>query len=53
VQQCVNRGEPVVLSEPRSEFSRGLQALAKQVAPQATTPRSAQKRKRTLSFARA
>jgi Flp pilus assembly CpaE family ATPase len=53
VQQCVNRGEPVVLAEPRSEFSRGLQALAKQVAPQATTPRAAHKRKRTLSFARA
>ncbi|HEY3543829.1 MAG TPA: AAA family ATPase [Gaiellaceae bacterium] len=53
VQQCVNRGEPAVLSDPRSEFSRGVMALAKQVAPQASTPRVAQKRKRSLSFARA
>jgi len=53
VQQCVNRGEPAVLADPRSEFSRGVMALAKQVAPQASTPRVAQKRKRSLSFARA
>src|SRR5918912_746366 len=33
VQLCVNRGEPVVIAEPRSEFSRGLMQLAKQVAP--------------------
>jgi pilus assembly protein CpaE len=55
VQVCVNRGDAPVLAEPRSEFSRGLIALAKQVAPK-PAPNSATKqakRKRSLSFAKA
>jgi len=52
VQVCVNRGEPVVLSDPRSEFSRGVAAIAKQVAPRAPSA-EAVKGKRMLSFARA
>jgi pilus assembly protein CpaE len=55
VQVCVNRGDAPVLAEPRSEFSRGLIALAKQIAPK-PAPNSAAtqgKRKRSLSFAKA
>jgi pilus assembly protein CpaE len=54
VQVSVNRGEPVVLAEPRSDFSRALASLAKEVAPQAPTAvkHHAQGRRR-LSFARA
>jgi pilus assembly protein CpaE len=52
VQVCVNRGEPAVLADPRSEFARGVTALAKQVAPKTTPTRQAQRR-RMLSFARA
>jgi pilus assembly protein CpaE len=52
VQVCVNRGEAVVLSEPRAEFSKALSALAKQLAPAAApTPKPQQKRR--LSLARA
>jgi MinD-like ATPase involved in chromosome partitioning or flagellar assembly len=53
VQLCVNRGEPAVLAEPRSEFSRGLAALAKQVAPKAEASKHAKSSKKMLSFARA
>jgi len=55
VQLCVNRGEPAALAEPRSEFSRALQALAKHVVPQAqaSSSRGAEKKKRSLSFAKA
>ena len=55
VQVCVNRGDAPVLAEPRCDFSRGLMALAKQVAPK-PAPNSAAsqaKRKRSLSFAKA
>jgi pilus assembly protein CpaE len=52
VQLSVNRGEAVVLAEPRSEFSKGIAAIAKQVAP-ATTAVKKVERKRLLSFARA
>jgi pilus assembly protein CpaE len=52
VQLAVNRGEAVVLSEPRSEFSKGIAAIAKHVAP-ATPPAKKVERKRLLSFARA
>jgi pilus assembly protein CpaE len=52
VQVCVNRGEPAVLAEPRSEFSRGVAAIAKQVAPKTAAPQPV-KGKRMLSFARA
>src|SRR3954469_20231630 len=53
VQVCVNRGEPAVLAEPRSEFARGITALAKQLAPKVSTPTHQAKGKRVLSFARA
>jgi pilus assembly protein CpaE len=55
VQVCVNRGDAPVLAEPRSDFSRGLIALAKQVAPKAAPNSSVKpaKRKRSLSFAKA
>jgi pilus assembly protein CpaE len=53
VQLCVNRGEPAVLAEPRSEFSRELATLAKQVAPKVEAPKQQLKTKKMLSFARA
>ena len=53
VQLCVNRGEPAVLAEPRSEFSRGLAALAKQVAPKLESSTQQRPSKKMLSFARA
>jgi pilus assembly protein CpaE len=53
VQLCVNRGEPAVLAEPRSEFSRGLATLAKQVAPKVEASKQQLKTKKMLSFARA
>jgi pilus assembly protein CpaE len=52
VQVCVNRGEVAALADPRSEFARGIAALAKQVAPKQTTARQ-EKGRRILSFARA
>jgi pilus assembly protein CpaE len=52
VQVSVNRGEAVVLAEPRSEFSKGIAAIAKHVAP-ATTAVKKVERKRLLSFAKA
>ena len=52
VQVCVNRGEAAVLAEPRSDFSRALGALAKQVAPHPVRTKRSE-RKRILSFARA
>jgi pilus assembly protein CpaE len=52
VQLSVNRGEAVVLTEPRSEFSKGLAAIAKQVAPPTPAVKKVE-RKRLLSFARA
>jgi Flp pilus assembly CpaE family ATPase len=54
VQLCVNRGEPVVLAEPRSDFSKALKTLAKQVAPPPPpAPKRTEHRRRLLSFARA
>jgi Flp pilus assembly CpaE family ATPase len=52
VQLCVNRGEAVVLAEPRSDFSRAVSGLVKQVAPTAPAP-TAVARRRRMSFARA
>jgi len=51
VQLCVNRGESIVLAQPRSEFARAMSGLVKQASPKAE-PKAAQ-RKRLLSFARA
>jgi pilus assembly protein CpaE len=51
VQVCVNRGEPIVLAEPRSDFSKAIVTLATQVGPPAAVTRA--ERKRLLSFARA
>jgi Flp pilus assembly CpaE family ATPase len=52
VQVCVNRGEPIVLAEPRTDFSKALAALAEMVSPR--VPVTAGKHpRRTLSFARA
>ncbi|MEX2210236.1 MAG: AAA family ATPase [Gaiellaceae bacterium] len=45
VQLCVNRGEPVVLAEPRAEFSKALAALAAQLAP---SPAAAKRERRRL-----
>ena len=47
VQICVNRGEAVVLSEPRADFSREVAALAKRLAPPATAPKPERKRFRS------
>jgi pilus assembly protein CpaE len=50
VALAVNRGNPLVLSDPRAEFSRCVQAMAKTLLP-AAAPKS--ERKRLLSFGRA
>jgi pilus assembly protein CpaE len=52
VQLCVNRGEAAVLAQPRSDFSRAMNGLLKQMAPKAAAPSKTQK-KNKLSFARA
>ncbi|MHB8642637.1 MAG: AAA family ATPase [Gaiellaceae bacterium] len=52
VQVCVNRGEAVVLAEPRADFSKAIAALAKEIAPPVASGSKVQ-RKRLLSFARA
>lgn len=51
VQLCVNRGESIVLTQPRSEFARAMSGLVKQASPKAEA--KAAPRKRLLSFARA
>lgn len=51
VQVCVNRGEPIVLAEPRTDFSKGIGMLAELVAPAASV--GSKRARRTLSFARA
>jgi pilus assembly protein CpaE len=53
VPLTVNRGEPVVLSEPRADFARAVDAIAKDVASRArTTPQQAGgKRRRRLARA--
>jgi hypothetical protein len=51
VQVCVNRGEPVVLAEPRSDFSKAIALLATQLCPPASVTTA--ERKRRLAFARA
>ncbi|HKI92996.1 MAG TPA: AAA family ATPase [Gaiellaceae bacterium] len=53
VQVCVNRGEPVMLAEPRSDFSKAVASLAKQVAPPVATPKQSGDRRRRLAFAKA
>jgi pilus assembly protein CpaE len=50
VALAVNQGNPLVLSDPKTEFSRSIQAMAKTLlAPAAAKP----KRKRLLTFGRA
>lgn len=54
VQLCVNRGEAVVLAEPRSDFGKAIAALARDVAPKApATPAATPQRRRRMSLARA
>jgi pilus assembly protein CpaE len=49
VPLSVNRGNPVVLAEPRSDFSRAIGALAKEIAAQArTSPAQAKSGRRRL-----
>ncbi|MBV8065020.1 MAG: AAA family ATPase [Actinobacteria bacterium] len=52
VQVCVNRGEPIVLAEPRADFSGAIASLARMVVPAAPTT-SKQAHHRRLSFAKA
>ncbi|MES1247440.1 MAG: hypothetical protein ABUS54_07190, partial [Actinomycetota bacterium] len=52
VQVCVNRGEPAALADRRSDFARGIAALAKQVAPK-QAPTREPKHRRLPMFARA
>jgi pilus assembly protein CpaE len=56
VPLTVNRGNPAVFSEPRSDFAKAISALAKQLAPNAATApavRPAKKEgRRVLAFAR-
>ena len=56
VQVCVNRGEPAILAEPRSDFSKALAALAHEMAPAAPktgATTTAAKRRSRMSFAKA
>jgi Flp pilus assembly CpaE family ATPase len=53
VQVCVNRGEPVVLAEPRSDFSKAIASLVSQVAPPVPAAKRTAHRRRRPSFARA
>ena len=53
VPLTVNRGNPAILAEPRSDFAKAIAAMAKQLAPQArsvTAP--AVQRRRRLSLVR-
>jgi len=52
VQVCVNRGEPIVLAEPRADFAKAIASLVEMVAPVAPVPVGKHQR-RHLSFARA
>ena len=52
VQVCVNRGEPIVLAEPRAEFAKAIASLVEMVAPVAPAPAGKHQHRR-LSFARA
>jgi len=52
VQVCVNRGVPIVLAEPRAEFSKAIVALAALVAPAQPAEASARAERRRLAFAR-
>jgi pilus assembly protein CpaE len=48
---CVNRGNPAVLAEPSSDFSKAVATLAKAVAPQAQSGSRDSKRSRSLARA--
>ncbi len=52
VQVCVNRGEPIVLAEPRADFAKAIASLVEMVAPAVPTP-AGKHHRRHLSFARA
>jgi pilus assembly protein CpaE len=54
VPLTINRGTPLVLAEPRSDFGKAIFALAKQVAPQGKAAPAAkrEKKKMTLSLVR-
>ena len=55
VPLTVNRGNPCVLAEPRCDFSKGIWAMAKQLAPQTTTTRAVtaeRPRRRRLALVR-
>jgi pilus assembly protein CpaE len=55
VPVSVNRGNPVVLAEPRADFSRAIVALAKQMAPRMTAgaPKPIMRKKRFRTMAKA
>jgi pilus assembly protein CpaE len=50
VALAVNRGNPLVLAEPKTDFSRQVTAIAKTLF--ATTPKPAGDKKRRLAFGR-
>ena len=50
VALAVNRGNPLILADPKTEFSREVSAMAKAVMP--TEPRKPAERKRLLAFGR-
>jgi pilus assembly protein CpaE len=52
VPLTVNRGNPAVLAEPRSEFAKAVHAVAKQLAPQARAAAPQKPARRKLSLAR-
>ena len=53
VPLCVNRGNPAVLAEPRSEFSKAIGGIAKEIAAQARTSTMPAKSARRRLLARA
>jgi pilus assembly protein CpaE len=52
VPLTVNRGNPAVLAEPRSEFAKAVHSVAKQLAPQARPAATPKAPRRKLSLAR-
>ena len=50
VPLSINRGNPAVLAEPRSDFSKAIFSLAKELAPAAA--KAAREKRRSLSLAR-
>jgi pilus assembly protein CpaE len=52
VALAVNRGNPMVLADPKAEFSRAIASMAKSLLPSAAPKPQQQQRKRSFAFGR-